>query len=306
MRVTSVTYPDTTRIHFVYNSGTDDILSRLSGKKEDNSGSPGDWIFQDAYLGSGRLVEREYGDSSGSPVSTWTLVGTDSVNNDNYVGLDRMGRIDDLIIKDSSTNLNRYEYVYSYGGQVTWKKDRVGKIFGYDVFNEWNQYDDLGRIIQRTRGDMNSGETDIPYPEQDEKWDWDTFGNLEKYCKTAAGTSQTCPNATYETSFLYPNYSRLAYCDAASTYDRCVERPLTPSPDGGSTPPGVRGRCPCARRRLRRLATALVNNPGFTTPRTRSRRRTATTTGLPTTRPATTKRVATPIAPSTRGIVSPR
>ena len=218
MRVTSVTYPDTTKIHFVYNSGADDILSRLSGKKEDNSGSPGDWIFQDAYLGSGRLVEREYGDSSGSPVSTWTLVGTDSVNNDNYVGLDRMGRIDDLIIKDSSTNLNRYEYIYSYGGQVTWKKDRVGKIFGYDVFNEWNQYDDLGRITQRTRGDMNSGETDIPYPEQDEKWDWDTFGNLEKYCKTAAGTSHTCPNASYETSFLYNSSNEITAKDSDSSW----------------------------------------------------------------------------------------
>ena len=61
---------------------------------------------------------------------------------------------------------------------------------------------------------------------------------------------------------LTPNYSRLAYCDATSAYDRCVEPPPPPSPYGGSTLPGGGGGSPCARRRLPRLATALVNNPG--------------------------------------------
>src|SRR5206468_539333 len=99
LRLTSTTNTDGTVVTEVYNSGMDDTLSRVSGRKIGTT-----WQFQDSYLGLGRLVEREYG-GPGTGYK-WTLVGTDSANQDNYVGLDLFGRIDDLIVKKSSTNLN--------------------------------------------------------------------------------------------------------------------------------------------------------------------------------------------------------
>lgn len=99
MRRTSTTYVDPgivgTVIDDLYNSGTDDTISRLSGQKRSGS-----WLLQDFYLGLGRLVKRIYGTT---PVE-WTLVGTDTDNNDNYLGLDRFGRIDYLAVKNTSSS----------------------------------------------------------------------------------------------------------------------------------------------------------------------------------------------------------
>ena len=53
----------------------------------------------------------------------WTLIGTDTGNNDNYVGLDRFGRIDDLVVKTSLPleTFNRYTYAYNFNSQVTFR-----------------------------------------------------------------------------------------------------------------------------------------------------------------------------------------
>jgi YD repeat-containing protein len=126
LRRTSTTTTGGTVVTDEYNSGMDDTLSRLSGRKQSSS-----WLFQESYLGLGRLVERGYGPSA---ATTWTLVGIDG--NDNYVGLDRFGRIDDLTVKNSSTNLNRWLYTYNPNSQITYREDTVGGGGGSSQFSE--------------------------------------------------------------------------------------------------------------------------------------------------------------------------
>jgi RHS repeat-associated protein len=189
LRVTSVTHPDGTVVTYEYNSGTDDTLSRLSGKKK-----AGAWVFQDEYLGLGRLVQRKYGNYMSSEVGTWTLVGTDSLNNDNYVGLGRFGEIDDLIVKDSSSNnINRYLYTYNYNSQITFRDDEVGTVYGYYDFDEKWEYDDLGRLENHKRGrDLNGS----PTMRVHECWTLDLSGNTTSFY---TGTASTCGTGTSRT-----------------------------------------------------------------------------------------------------------
>jgi RHS repeat-associated protein len=186
LRVTSVTHPDGTVVTYEYNSGTDDTLSRLSGKKK-----AGAWIFQEEYLGLGRIVQRKYGDYISSEVATWTLVGTDTSNNDNYVGLGRFGEIDDLVVKDSSSNnINRYLYTYNYNSQITFREDAVGTVYGYYDFDEKWEYDGIGRLENHKRGrDLNGSPTIRVH----ECWTLDLSGNTTSFY---TGTASTCGTGT--------------------------------------------------------------------------------------------------------------
>jgi RHS repeat-associated protein len=145
LRRTSTTTTGGTVVTDEYNSGMDDTLSRLSGRKQSSN-----WLFQESYLGLGRLVERAFG-SAGVGV-IWSLVGTDSSNNDNYVGLDRFGRIDDLTVTKSSMTLNRYLYTYNDNSQITYREDTVGNVSGSYEFSEKYEYDGLRRLTTHKRG----------------------------------------------------------------------------------------------------------------------------------------------------------
>ncbi len=186
LRRTSFTYPGGTVVTEVYDSGTDDTISRLSGRKQGTN-----WIFQDEYLGMGRLVEREYGSSD----VIWTLVGTDSDNNDDYLGLDRFGRIDDLKVKDTSTNpdtlINHYVYTYNARGQVTLREDEVGNVSGYYIFNESYDYDDLGRLTDRKRGRYGTYMYDY---EHTECWTLSHAGNWDLY-EDGTHLTSVCPDS---------------------------------------------------------------------------------------------------------------
>ena len=55
-RLTSMTYPNGRVLDFVYNSGLDSNISRLSAIADDNAGSPGTVLESYAYLGLGIIV----------------------------------------------------------------------------------------------------------------------------------------------------------------------------------------------------------------------------------------------------------
>ena len=182
LRLESTTYPSGEKILEIYTAGMDATLSRPSGRDLEQTGAD-DELFRDAYLGMGRLVERTCGDTS----TIWTLVGTDSPNQDNYIGLDRFARIDDLVVRNASTNLKRYLYEYNYRSQITVREDKVGNIYGYEIFDEIYDYDDLGRLIDAQRGSWN-GST-MSSIGAHECWTLDRSGNADKY---QSGTSATC------------------------------------------------------------------------------------------------------------------
>jgi RHS repeat-associated protein len=180
LRRTSTTYPDSssTVVTEVYNSGMDDTLSRLSGRKKGT-----DWLFQESYLGLGRLVERSFGATG----RVWTLIGTDTPNQDNYVGLDRFARIDDLVLKNGGTNLNRYLYSYNYNSQITVREDKVGNVYGFEVFDETFAYDNLGRLTNHKRGAWDG--SSMSSIQLHECWTLDRSGNADDYYN---GTASTC------------------------------------------------------------------------------------------------------------------
>jgi YD repeat-containing protein len=180
VRKTSTTYPSGKAITEVYGQGTDNILNRVTSRYDGTT-----TFFQDSYLGLGRLVERQYG---GQYVYR-TLVGTDSANQDNYIGLDRFGRIDYLTVINTNQQilLNRYEYGYNYRSQVTLRKDLVGSAGGSNCFSETSDYDNLGRLIDHQRGVYSSGSmTTIHFHEC---WGYDRAGNVRSYY---SGISSTC------------------------------------------------------------------------------------------------------------------
>jgi RHS repeat-associated protein len=184
----------------IYSSGTDDTLSRLSGRKKGSS-----WIFRESYLGLGRLVEREFLDLGGGYGRlVWTLIGSslDSPNQDYYEGLDRHGRIDHLIAKLGSTLLNEYLYSYNYNSQITLREDKVGKIGTSEEFDQGYTYDNLGRVTDHKRGGYSGSWT---YITRHECFTMDRSGNVTAYY---VGTSSTCGSTV---PLTYNDSNELAY-----------------------------------------------------------------------------------------------
>ena len=241
LRRESTKYPDGSLVNDVYTAGSiDDIISRVSGRDLEK-GSTDAPIFREAYLGLGRLAERGYGKKTANndPVATWSLLGTDSSNNDNMKGLDRYGRIDELLVADGSTNIAKYEYEYNDRSQITVREDKVSNVYGWEIFDEIYEYDDLGRLTDFQRGAWNG--TSMSSIQLHECWTLERSGNRDEYRN---GTSATCSSNTLtDLSFNGSNEitsSGYTYLDAGTmsikpgleiltydAWDRLVSRDLS-------------------------------------------------------------------------------
>jgi RHS repeat-associated protein len=211
LRRTSTTYKSGRVINDVYTGTTNDALSRLSGRVHPTDGT----VFQDSFLGLNRLVERSFG----STTMRWTLVGSDISNQDNYLGLDRFGRIDQLKLKDTSTGIlyNDYRYTYNYRSQWTLREDEVGQVGGTKEFDETCSYDALGRLTQHRRG-AYSGGTMSPLRLQ-EDWSLDRSGNTTSLQVSNGGSPTTTAaefNASNEFTSRGGSSTYAAYDDAGN------------------------------------------------------------------------------------------
>ena len=70
-----------------------------------------------------------------------------------YTGMDRFGRITNLLWKQSSTPLVELEYGYDLGSNRTFRRDNLGNSSGY---SEAYDYDKLQRLTKFERGELNS------------------------------------------------------------------------------------------------------------------------------------------------------
>jgi RHS repeat-associated protein len=181
LRRDSTTYPSLKVIADVYSAGTDDTISRLTGRMY-----LGSWLFQERYLGLGRLVQREYGSTG----TRWTLIGPnpnlpslDPQNYDYYFGLDRFGREDDLVLYQnySSSTLNRYQYTYNENSQVTVREDLAGNLYGWYVFDETYGYDRVHRLVDRKRGSYDPFTYIMGSLQEHECFTMDRSGNRTAY-----------------------------------------------------------------------------------------------------------------------------
>jgi RHS repeat-associated protein len=179
-RITSITYPDGRETDYLYSTTVDNRISRLTGVAQViHTGDPelGDtvnWYEIYSYLGLNTIIRR----ARPEPNITLTyakLTGElDGGAGDQYVGLDRFGRVVDQRWFDSShDDVDRFQYGYDRDGNVLFKLNVVNTSD-----SELYTYDNLNRLITFERGTLNSSKDGITgTPSNSQSWSLDAAGN---------------------------------------------------------------------------------------------------------------------------------
>jgi len=151
-------------ITYDYATGLDNTLSRVSAIGE-NSGTNHLTIEGYQYLGLGTIVEQDRPENSTELTlirqAGDTLAGNDG--GDQYVGLDRFGRIaDQNWIKNNGTSaattLDRFQYGYDADSNVMYKDNKVNSSFSelYHASGTSGAYDALNRLTGFVRGTLSA------------------------------------------------------------------------------------------------------------------------------------------------------
>jgi RHS repeat-associated protein len=180
-RLTSMTYPSGYVLNYNYSSGLNNTISRLSSLS-DFSGT----VESYKYLGLGTVVDRNH-PQPGLDLTYIASSGTGDAG-DQYVGLDRFGRVVDQNWVVSGTSVDRFQYGYDRNSNVLYKNDLVnspsGELFGYDNLNQLTSFQ---------RGTLNSTHTAITgTPSVNETWGFDAVGNRTS---NTVGSSTTTESA---------------------------------------------------------------------------------------------------------------
>jgi RHS repeat-associated protein len=183
-RPTSITYPNGYVLTYNYNSGLDNTISRLSSLS-DSTGT----LQSDSYLGLDTPVIL----NDSQPGLQLTYVKQTGESNgdagDQYIGLDRFGRVVDQRWLAGSTATDRFQYGYDRDGNVLYKNNLVNSSFSelYHANGSSNGYDNLNQLVAFARGTLNSSNDTISSPSATESWSMDAAGNFN----SAAGTTET-------------------------------------------------------------------------------------------------------------------
>ena len=154
-----------------YATGIDSNISRVTALT-DSSGT----LENYTYMGLGTIVTRARNSAAGVDLTYVKL--TAEVNGDSqdqYIGLDRFGRvIDQRWLKTSnSTNTDRYGYGYDRNGNRTYRENKVST-----VNSELYVYDNLDRVTSFQRGTLNAAKTALTgAATRSQSWSLDSVGN---------------------------------------------------------------------------------------------------------------------------------
>ncbi len=123
-RLVSMTYPNGRVLNYVYNTGLDSTISRLSALS-DSSATLESYL----YLGLGTVVERDH-PQDGVNLTYIQQTGDNQANHDGgdqYTGLDRFGRVIDQFWINAGTGqaTDRFQYGYDRDGNVLYKNNLV-------------------------------------------------------------------------------------------------------------------------------------------------------------------------------------
>lgn len=199
-RLTSMVYPNGRVLHYVFNTGLDASISRVSYLADDNGGSPGQSVEEYAYLGLGAVVQSTRPDAR-TRLTYVKLAGeSNGDGGDQYTGLDRFGRVVDQrwIATLTSADLDRFRYGYDRNGNVLYKENVVstsnselyhanGAAAGYDLLNR------LTNFARGTLSDTNSdGIVDtIGSTSRSQSWSLDQMGNWTSQTTNGSAVSRT-------------------------------------------------------------------------------------------------------------------
>jgi RHS repeat-associated protein len=180
-RLTSITYPNGRVLTYNYSSGLNDSLSRLSSISDS-----GTTLENYEYLGYGTVVKRGH-PQPGVDLTYIKLSGESNADaGDQYIGLDRFGRIADNRWRTSSTELDRRQYGHDRDSNRLYFDNLVettrDELYVYDGFNQLTSMD---------RGTLNSTKDGISgSSSRSQDWDYDGLGNWDSLT-TDGGSAQT-------------------------------------------------------------------------------------------------------------------
>jgi RHS repeat-associated protein len=192
-RLISMTYPSGRVVNYNYDAGLDDSISRLSSISDSSA-----TLEQYAYLGLNTVVTRlqpavklTYVKQQGDP-SGFGDAG------DQYIGLDRFGRVVDQRWLNATTGAptDRFAYGYDRVGNRLYRDNVVNSSFGelYHANGAGNGYDNLGQLTAFARGTLSSSAGNgipdtVASPSHSQSWSLDALGNWTSV--TTDGTTQT-------------------------------------------------------------------------------------------------------------------
>ena len=174
VRLTSVTYPNGQVNTYDYGSGggADDLLGRVTSILQGTT-----HLVDYLYLGLREVVQANYSSQPGVAL-TYLMQTGDSTGDagDQYIGLDRFGRVvDQRWIKTSTlAALARIQYGFDRNSNRTFRNDLVAGT-GQD---EYYSYDNLNQLKTLQRGTLNGTRTGITgTPTWEENFSFDDTGN---------------------------------------------------------------------------------------------------------------------------------
>jgi RHS repeat-associated protein len=168
-RLTSMTYPDGYVVTYNYSSGLNSTISRLSSLS-DSSGT----LESYKYLGLDTVVERDHPQTNVN-LTYISLTGTTGDAGDQYVGLDRFGRVVAQLWYNTSTGSATDEFLYGYD-QVGNRTAVTNGLNG--AFSQGYNYDGLYQLTGFTQGSSTA-----------QSFSYDAAGNATSV--TTNGTTQT-------------------------------------------------------------------------------------------------------------------
>ncbi len=152
-----------------------------------DSDSPGDALAEYAYLGIGRIVLEDY-------VQPEVKLDYDSGTPGDYAGFDRFGRVIDhrWYAYAASTDRDRYTYGYDRASNRLYRENTLttgrDELYGYDQIN---------RLVEFARGDLNNPKSAIENPNSAEDWSLDMTGNWPGFVQKTSGTTDLDQGRTH-------------------------------------------------------------------------------------------------------------
>jgi RHS repeat-associated protein len=198
-RLTSIVYPGTgsaaKTVSYVYNSGLDDAISRLSSLSDGTN-----TLESYTYLGLDTVVKRAHP----QPGVDLTYIKQTGESNgdagDQYTGLDRFGRVVDQrwLVSSTGTATDRFQYGYDRDGNVLFKNNLVNTSFGelYHASGAGNGYDNLNQLTDFASGVLSASVSGGPLdtvasPTHSQNWSLDAAGNFTSVTTDSTATSRT-------------------------------------------------------------------------------------------------------------------
>jgi RHS repeat-associated protein len=173
IRLTGLTYPNGRVLNYGYGAtnSIDDLFDRVANI--DDGATP---IVAYTKLGIDRTVLVQYPEPSIAMTYIKLAGEANGDGGDQYTGLDRFNRIDDIRwINNSNADINRYKYGFDRAGNRLWRQNVI--VSGLD---EQYVYDGLYQVSQRLVGTLAAGSI-IGVPSEEENFTYDPSGNWPGY-----------------------------------------------------------------------------------------------------------------------------